>query len=123
MPVTQIVLKDAANADVRFDISRRNGNTAEFVHLGDSLLDRSRLQLALKENGRTNRILGKLSVPSVDVNPGTGKPEVQYTEVGSFDLSSVLIASPAAANEFIAMFKSLVSSQVVAGMFTDGTQP
>lgn len=117
-----IILKDAANADVVYVESRRYGNSVDFIHMGANLLERSRIVLTLNENGKTNRVLGKLSIPTVQ-DDSNGVPTVVYTEVGSFDLSSVLVADAAVAEDFMAQFGSLIANQAVKLMYTTGARP
>lgn len=119
MPLT-IVLKDRNDADVTFTEARHDGNSIEFISRGSNLQDTKRLVLTLRPNGATNRVLGKLSIPTVGTIPATGMAGVLFTEVGSFDLSSVKVASQEAADDFIAMFGSLASSGTVESLFTHG---
>lgn len=106
MPLATIVLKNAAAVDQTFTLVGVNGDTVTYVKTGSSLLDTARLTIQIKSGKGANRVYGKLSVPSVGVNPSTGLPEVQWTEVGSNDLSSVLKASATAAADFAAMWGS-----------------
>lgn len=119
-----ITLKDKDNADVVFSLKNRVGNTAIFAAPGTSLLDRKQLTLQLVEKGNTNRIIAKLSVPTlIDSATDAEVPKVAYTEVGSLDLSAVLVAAPAEAQNFVAMFASLTSSAAISSMYLSGTVP
>lgn len=115
-----ITLKDKDDADVVYVEVSHVGNTRTYIHKGASLMDSARLTLTVKENGKTNRIVGKLSVPTVGTNPSSVVPSVLWTEVGSFDLSSVLVADASAAEDFIAQFGSLASSETVKSLYTTG---
>lgn len=115
-----ITLKDKNNANVIYVEVSHVGNTRTYIHKGASLMDSAKLSLSVKENGKTNRIVGKLSVPTVGTNPSSAVPSVLWTEVGSFDLSSVLIASAPAAEDFIAQFSSLTGSETVKSLYTNG---
>lgn len=118
--MSTITLKNAAGQDVVYTEVSRTAGTINFVHNGTSLLDSARLTLKLVEKADTNRVIGKLSIPSVDVVPTTGVQSVLWTEVGSFDLSSVLAADTAAANDFAAQFASLCATDTVKGLYTTG---
>lgn len=115
-----ITLKDKDNADVVYTEISHVGNTRTYLHKGASLMDSAKLTLSVKENGKTNRIVGKLSVPTVGTNPSSATPSVLWTEIGSFDLASVLVASAAAAEDFIAQFGSLAGSDTVKSLYTNG---
>lgn len=115
-----IILKDKDGADVVFTEVSHNGNTVVYVCAGDSLLAQQRLTLTVNAKGQTNRIIAKLFDPTVEVVPSTGVPGVLWTEVGSFDLTSVLAASSDAANNFIAKFASLAGSDRVKALYTTG---
>ena len=119
-----ITLKNAANADVVYNLARKAGNTAYFVSAGASLLEKSRLTLQIVEKTDTNRVVGKLSVPSILECPDQCvTPKVAYTEIGSFDLTAVLASKPADLENFFAQFKSLISSAAVRAMYEDGILP
>lgn len=118
--MTTITLKDKDDVDVVFTLGSRNGNQEVFYSAGSSLLDTKRLTLNLKENAATNRIIAKLSVPTVGTIPSTGIPGVLWTEIGSFDLSAVRSASNDAANNFVAMFASLAGCNYVKSLYTTG---
>lgn len=118
--MTTITLKDKDNADVVFTLGSRNGSIEQYYHNGSSLLDTARLTLNLKENAAVNRIIAKLSVPTVGTIPSTGVPGVLWTEIGSFDLGAVRAASNDAGLNFIAMFASLASSDKVKSLYTTG---
>lgn len=118
-----IVLKNKDNADVTYTLVDRRANTAIYMAGGESLLSRSRLTLSLNERSQTNRVIGRLEIPTVlDAAPGI-VPGIAYKEIGSFDLSSVLAASSDDALNFIAQFKSLVATDVVKTMYADGIVP
>ena len=119
---SNIILKNKANVDVVFVPRNTAGNVVTYVAPGATLLGAMRLDLNLKEGGLTNRVVGKLSVPTVGVNPTTGVNGVQWTEVGSFDLSSVKSATTVAAEDFFAMWKSLAGHAAVEAMFRDGVR-
>lgn len=122
MPSQTITLKNFAGTNVVYTLISYVGNTATYAKQGASLLDSSRLLLQLKENGATNRIVGKLSIPTVGVIPATGQSGVLWKEVGSLDLSSVLGASSDAAKDFAAQFASLAGSDAVKNLYTLGMQ-
>lgn len=115
-----ITLKNAAGANVVYTESGHDKDTVTFLKAGASLLDSSKLALTLRRGGNTNRVVAKLSIPSVGVVPSTGVPGVKWTEVGSFDLSAVLAADTEAATDFMAQFASLAGSDVVKRMYTTG---
>lgn len=118
-----IILKDKDSNNVVYTQSDRQGNLATFRGPGN-LLGRPKLTIQVQERANTNRIVGKLSVPTVrDCTDQCKAPEVAYTEVGSFDLSSVLIADAVVAKDFLAQFVSLVSSDAVRDAFLSGTVP
>lgn len=117
MPLS-ITLRDKDGVDVVFTEASHKQDTISFTAQGESLLDTKRLDISLRPNGATNRLVAKLSVPSVGQNPSTGIPGVQWTEVGSFDLTAVKVASADAANDFIAMFASLAASNTVKQLYT-----
>lgn len=119
-----ITLKDAANADVVYTARQLSGNVAKFTAPSGSLMGKPALELQLNEKANTNRIVGKLSIPTVMDCPDQCKvPTVSYTEVGSFDLAAVKFASAVDAENFYAQFKSLVASDAVRNMFLFGTLP
>lgn len=120
MPLPTIVLKNAAAVDQTFTLASVNGDTVTYVRAGSSLLDIARLTIQIKSGKGANRVYGKLSVPSVGVNPSTGLPEVQWTEVGSNDLSSVLKASTTAAADFAAMWGSFQNHTAMQTPFKTG---
>lgn len=122
MPSPTITLKNFAGANVVYTLVSFVGNTATYAKQGTSLLDSSRLTLQIKENGSTNRIVGKLSIPTVGVVPATGQTGVLWKEVGSFDLSSVLGASNDAAKDFAAQFASFTGNDAVKNLYTLGMQ-
>lgn len=119
-----LVLKDKLNADVTYTLADRRQNSAVFVHKGSSLLEKSRVTLQLIERAKTNRVVGKLEIPTVleSTDPSV-VDSVAYTEIGSFDLSSVLAANAVDAEDFMAQFASLVSGAAVKAMYTDGILP
>lgn len=119
--MTTITLKTVGNVDVVYVLASQVGNTKTFISAGSSLLAQKRLVLQLKEGPKTNRVVGKLSIPTVGMN-ADGIPVVSWTEVGSFDLGAVLAASSTAANDFMAQFVSLAGSDVVKTMYTTGVQ-
>lgn len=119
-----IKLKNAANADVVYTARQVSGDVATFVGPATSLLAKQKLVLQLTERANTNRIVGKLSIPTVMDCPDQCKvPQVSYTEVGSFDLAAVKFASSEDAADFFAQFASLVASDAVQNMFLSGTMP
>lgn len=118
--MSTITLKDSLDADVVFTENGRVGNSRLFVHAGASLLDTARITIGLVEKGATNRVIAKLSVPSVGIIPSTGVSGVLWTEVGSMDLSSVRAASSEAADNFIAMFASLAGAAIIESLYTTG---
>lgn len=119
-----IVLKDHNNANVTYTLRDRRSGTAIFMAPGSTLAGRSRLTLSIVERDKTNRVVGKLEIPSILECPDSCQPAtVAYTEIGSFDLSAVKFASADDAADFIAQFQSLVSTAAVASMYTDGILP
>lgn len=119
-----ITLKDSADANVVYILRNRSGNSATFAGPNDTLLGTPKLVLSLDERPNTNRIVGKLSIPTVaDATSEFRTAEIIYTEVGSFDLSAVKAASATDAAEFYAQFKSLIASDAVREMFLSGTHP
>lgn len=117
-----IILKNKALVNMTFIPRQQKGSVYHYTRAGASLMDTMRLELDLRESQATNRVVGKLSVPSVGTNPSTGQPVVQWTEIGSFDLSSVKAAATIAAEDFFAMFASLVASDVVKQMYVNGAR-
>lgn len=120
MPLATIVLKNAANVDQTFSLSGVTANSVSYIQAGSNLLATRRLDIVIKNGKATNRIVGKLSIPSVGVSPSTGLSGVLWTEVGSFDLSSVLAADAVAAADFAAMFGSLVNHTASKTPYTTG---
>lgn len=118
-----IILLDRNSANVTFTKVNQTGNRVDFVAPGDTLLDAKSIALTLKQNRGTNRIAGKITVPTAHTNPSTGLPEVAYTEVGSFDLTAVRFASDADAENFLALLSSLIASPAVSGMYRTGAMP
>lgn len=121
MPLATIVLKNAANVDQTYTLAGVSGNVATYYKAGSTLLAKSVLTLTLVNNKGTNRVIPKLSIPTVGTNPSTGLPSVQYTEIGSSDLTSVLAASAADALDFHAQFASLLGHAAVKTPYTTGT--
>jgi len=119
---SNIILKNAAAQNVTFVPRNTAQNDVLYVATGTSLLDVKRLQLSIKDNGPTNRVVGKLSIPTVGTNPGTGLENVKWTEIGSFDLSAVKSASSDAAKDFFAMWASFAGHDAVKSMFVDGVR-
>lgn len=119
-----ITLKDHTDGDVTYHRIFSDANSMRYVTRGASLLGNSQLDLRIDRRANVNRVYAKLSLPTVCVDAQScGKTVVQYTEVGSLDLSSVLMADEDARNNFIAQFASLASKEEVAAMFTDGIMP
>lgn len=113
-----ITLKDRVNADVVFQEASHDGNVIVLVSAGTSLLDRKQITLQLKTQGQaTNRIIAKLSIPTVSTDPSTGLPAVAYTEVGSMDLTAVKAASANDAENLVKLFSGLASSNTIAQMY------
>lgn len=120
MPDT-ITLKNAANESVVYTKVQQQGAKSIFVHAGDSLLERARVELRLNEGGQANHVVGKLLIPTKQDNSSCCGPDgVAYTEAGEFRLTSVLIAATANADDFIAQFSSLVASTLVKSMYVNG---
>lgn len=119
MPASTITLKNKAGSNVVFGLRSITGDKASYVSAGTSLADVKRLDLSIKEHSATFRVIGKLSVPTAVKCDGTCQ-DVGWTEVGSFDLSSVKAASTEAAEDFLAMFSSFVESPEVAAAYTTG---
>lgn len=117
-----IVLKDALLANITYAPRNTDTNKVIYIATGTSLLDVRRLELSLKDNGSTNRVIGKLSIPTVGTSPSTGLPSVQWTEVGSFDLASVKGATKVAAEDFFAQFASFAGHASVKSMYVDGVR-
>lgn len=120
--MSQIVLKDKNDANVTYVLQSIQGRVHHFVSAGDNQLDAKRLHLQIVDQGRVARIKGALFIPTVGTNPSTGLPAVSYQEAGSFDLTSVKVASSTDAEDFMAQFASLASSEYVANMYTSGVQ-
>lgn len=112
-----ITLKNKNNVDVVYAKIGVVNNVHTFVSQGTSLLDQRVLTLSVRKSGKTNRVVGKLSIPSVVTPASTGVPEVAYTEVGSFDLTAFKAASPAAAEEFLAQFVSLAANIAISDAY------
>lgn len=119
---SNITLKNKLLTDIVFVPRATAGNTVQYVAPGATLLGAMRCDLTIRDNGPTNRVIGKLSVPSVGINPATGVNGVQWNEVGSFDLSSVKSASSEAAEDFVTMFASFVASDAVKSMYVNGVR-
>lgn len=120
---SNIVIKNKALVDITFTPRSNAANNVTYIAAGTSLLDSKKIDLVLKDNGPTNRVVGKLSVPTVGVNPGTGLNGVLWTEVGSIDLSAVKAATTVAAEDFHALFVNFVASDAVKQMFLTGVRP
>lgn len=119
-----IVLKDAANADVSFNLVSGE-NPAQIIYENQSgpIVGRKRIVLSMKQNANVNRVKARIAIPSVSVDPLSGKSTVAWTNVASLDVSSVLYAPADAATEMMALFESLTASTVVADMVTNGVNP
>lgn len=118
-----ITIKDKANADKVFTKVSQSGDRADFSCAGSNLQDSMSLALTLKSNGKTNRVIGKLTVPTTHTSPSTGLVEIAYTEVGSFDLTAVRFASTDAAENFYALLSSLIANAGIKDMYLTGTMP
>lgn len=119
MPQT-ITLKNAAGADVVFNLRSVDARGKQtLISAGATLLEAKKLELSVVEHANTFRIIGKLSVPSASSCAG-GCTTPAYTEVGSFDLSSVKVASESAQADFLALFSSFVGSDEVESSYTTG---
>lgn len=122
MPNT-IVLKDKDANNVTFQLVGTSGETAIFRAQGATLLGAPEVTLRIQRKQNVNRVYAKLSIPTVCTDDPCGKQAVSYTEVGSLDLSSVLSASEAARDNFVALFASLAANHAVQAMYTDGMSP
>lgn len=120
--MSTITLKDAVGANVVFTLQKVEGRVHTFIHAGANLLDSERLTLQIVDQGKVARIRGSLFIPTVGTTPSTGLPAVQWQQAGSFDMTSVKVASEASAEDFVARFASLASSEYVANMYTTGVQ-
>lgn len=120
---SNIVIKNKALVDVTFSPRSNAANNVTYVASGVSLLDSKRIDLALKDNGPTNRVIGKLTIPTVGANPSTGVNGVLWTEIGSIDLTAVKGATTVAAEDFHALFVNFVASDAVKQMFLAGVRP
>lgn len=118
--MTTITLKDKNAQDVVFTLQSVVGRVHHFVRAGANQLDSERLHLSIVDQGKVSRIKGSLFIPTVGTNPASGLPVVNWQEAGSFDLTSVKVASESAAEDFMARFASLASSEYVANMYTLG---
>lgn len=119
-----ITLKDSGDNDVVFHRIGYDQDSLRFTTRGASLVGNAQLDLRLIRKANVNRVTAKLSVPSLCAPTDPCSPvKVAYTEVGSLDLSSVLIASEADRDNFVAMFASLAALPAVSDMFTDGILP
>lgn len=118
MPLNTITLKDKDNVNVAFNLRSFTGDKASYVSAQGSIAENMRLDLQVKEHRDTVRVVGKLSVPTVVTVDGT--INVAFTEVGSFDLSSVKKADEASQDNFLALMSSFVSSPEVAAAYTTG---
>lgn len=119
-----ITLLNADATSVVYAARQISGNAARFTGPSVSLLGKPSIDLQLNEKANTNRVVGKLSIPTVkDAADPAKVPFVGYTEVGSFDLAAVKFASATDAENFYAQFVSLVQSEAVRNMFLSGTIP
>lgn len=123
--MSNLVLKDALSADISFTPIARMPDGIMYERKGATLLGRSRVSLTLTENGKTNRIRGKLTVPVVaDCSTTCGEvPVVQYTEVASFDFSIYRAGQETGRSDIAALTASLLSSPEVVAMIVDGSKP
>lgn len=119
--MTTIVLKDRNNADVTFSLTSVSPNGLVFDNRSGALLNRKRITLSLNEGAKTNRVRCKLSIPAVATVDGL--PVVQYTQVGSCDISVVTFASDEDRQDLAAMFGSLATSAAVTDMIEAGILP
>lgn len=119
MPTPTITLKNKANNNVVFTLRSITGDKASYVSAGGSIAENMRLDLQVKEHRDTIRVVGKLSVPTVTKDEGCCNP-VAFTEVGSFDLSSVKIADSDSQENFLALMSSFVGGPEVAAAYTTG---
>lgn len=120
-----IILKDSLDADQTFAYKgTTQTGQAVFERRSSQLLGRAQITLNMNGNANVLRAKGKLSVPVVCEEADTcGVPSVNYIEVGSFDITVPTISSAVSRDDFIAMFSSLISSQVVTDMATEGVLP
>lgn len=122
--MTTIVLRDADSNDVTFTLFSASGDSLRFGHTpNDVLLGQEEVQLRIQRKQGVNRVYAKIILPHVcDAAPGC-TPVVDFTEIGSLDLSSVLMADSATRKRFFALFASLASSPDVQAMVEDGILP
>lgn len=119
MTAQNITLKNAADTDVVFHLRSIVADKAIYVAVGATIAENRRLEIQVKENGKTVRVVGKLSVPSASNCDGGCSTEA-FTEIGSFDLSSVKVAPTTAQDEFLALFGSFIANQVVSDAYKTG---
>lgn len=119
MPTNTITLKDKDDANVVFTLRSITGDKASYVSAGGSIAGNMRLDIQVKEHRDTVRVIGKLSVPTVAQNEAL-VDFVAFTEVGSFDLSSVKIADSDSQDNFLALLSSFVGSAEVSAAYTTG---
>lgn len=118
MPTNTITLKDKDNNNVVFNLRSITGDRASYVSAQGSIAENMRLDLQVKEHRDTVRVIGKLSVPTV--GQVDGSTTVLFTEVGSFDLSSVKKADLASQENFLALMSSFTAGTEVAAAYTTG---
>lgn len=120
MPVNTITLKNAADADVTFTLrSVDQRGRGIYIAPGASMAENMRLELEATDRGNTVRVVGKLSVPTAP-SCDSGCTSPGWTEIGSFDMASVKVASSAAQADFLAMFRSFVGDSAVTSAYTTG---
>lgn len=118
MPNT-ITLKDKAGANVVYTLRQQMADRSIYIATGASISENRRLELQVKDNGKTVRVIGKLSVPTKG-SCTSGCSTDAFTEVGSFDLSSVKVADELSMDNFLAQFSSFIASPAVSDAYKTG---
>lgn len=126
--MTSIILKDKALADQTFTFKTILPNgSAVFERIAGPLVGRAELTLSLSEGANVNRVKAKLSIPKVCVttpsNGDCGRPVVEYTQVGSLDISVVRFSSEVEREDMSAMLNSLAGNPVFKSIIVNGDLP
>lgn len=118
-----LVLKDALGADVTLAYIGSTNEGIMFERAATTLMGRTRAVISLTENGKTNRVRGKLTKPTVTSPVNGDVPTVQYTEIGSFDFSIFRAGASEGRADIAALVASFVASPLVSAAIVDGVKP
>lgn len=118
-----ITIKNKAGIDQVFKfIGIKQNNTFVFERSAETLVGRARIELLVNGNQAVNRVKGKLMLPSLcESAEACGVPVVNYTMVGSFDMSIVKSSTLTERQDVNTMVANLITSTFVDGLVVDGS--